>query len=312
MEYLILVLGFVLLVKGADYFVDGASALSKKLGIPSIIIGLTVVAFGTSMPEAAVSVTASLAGKSDLSMGNIIGSNLFNLLLVLGFSSIFSPVQVNKSIIKKDFPFSIIITVALMFLTFNIFVSPVADLTLTRADGVVLLVLFAIFMYYTISSAKIGESTEEYKDMPLWKQLLLIIGGVAGICLGGKFVVDSASEIATNFGLSEGFIGLTIAAVGTSLPELVTSIVASRKGENDIALGNVIGSNIFNILFILGIASTINSISVSIESLYDILILTIVSITIYIVSLRKKQISRPVGICMVATYIIYLTYISMR
>lgn len=315
MTYIILLLGFIFLIKGADLFVDGASALSKKMGIPSVIIGLTVVAFGTSLPEAAVSVTASLNGSSGISIGNVVGSNLFNLLVVAGSSAIFSAVSVNKQIIKKDFPFSIVSTFALLFLAYNIFTNPVSDMVLSSADGMVLLLFFAIFMFYTVKAAlssPADEDENDVKDMPLWKQLLFIVIGIAAICLGGKFVVDSASEIARTFGLTEGLIGLTIAAVGTSLPELVTSIVAAKKGENDIAMGNVIGSNIFNILFVMGVASLIRPIAVDITSMYDIGILIISSLIIYLFTLRKREISRPLGITMVLAYFVYLVYIVMR
>ena len=315
MTYIILLLGFIFLIKGADLFVDGASALSKKMGIPSVIIGLTVVAFGTSLPEAAVSITAALNGSSGISIGNVVGSNLFNLLVVAGSSAIFSAVAVNKQIIKTDFPFSIVSTFALLFLAYNIFTNPVSDMVLSSADGMVLLLFFAIFMFYTVKSAlssPADEDENDVKDIPLWKQLLFIVIGIAAICLGGKFVVDSASEIARTFGLTEGLIGLTIAAVGTSLPELVTSIVAAKKGENDIAMGNVIGSNIFNILFVMGVASLIRPIAVDITSMYDIGILIISSLIIYLFTLRKREISRPLGITMVLAYFVYLVYIVMR
>ena len=315
MTYIILLLGFIFLIKGADLFVDGASALSKKMGIPSVIIGLTVVAFGTSLPEAAVSVTAAINGSSGISIGNVVGSNLFNLLVVAGSSAIFSSVSVNKQIIKKDFPFSIVSTFALLFLAYNISTNPVGDMVLTSADGMVLLLFFAIFMYYTVKTAlssPADEDENDVKDMPLWKQLLFIAIGITAICLGGNFVVDSASEIARTFGLTEGLIGLTIAAVGTSLPELVTSIVAAKKGENDIAMGNVIGSNIFNILFVMGVASLIRPIAVDITSMYDIGILIISSLIIYLFTLRKREISRPLGITMVLAYFVYLVYIVMR
>lgn len=315
MTYLILILGFVLLIKGADIFVDGASALSKKLGIPSVIIGLTVVAFGTSLPEAAVSITASISGSSGISIGNVIGSNLFNLLVVTGVSAIFSPVSIDKAIIKKDFPYSIVVTFALLFLGYNMFEHPTGDMTLSHTDGIILLLFFAVFMYYTINSAKISVSDDSQSDkntLPFWKQFLFIVAGLGAICLGGNFVVNSACDIARIFGLSENFIGLTIAAVGTSLPELVTSIVASKKGENDIAMGNIIGSNIFNILFVTGIASLIKPIYVDIASMYDIIILLISSIIIYLFSLRKREISCYPGTTMVIAYIVYIIYIIIR
>jgi len=311
---ILLIVGFVLLIKGADIFVDGASSLSNRFGIPSVIIGLTVVAFGTSLPEASVSITASLSGSEGISFGNVIGSNIFNLLVVLGASAIFKPVPVNRDIIKKDFPFSIIITVATLFLGYNIFVSTTGDMMFTRADGVVLLILFSIFMYYTISSAKSSKTKSDKKceTLPKWKEILFIVLGIAAIYFGGEFVVKSASYFAKILGLTESLIGLTIVALGTSLPELVTSIVASKKGENDIAVGNVVGSNIFNILFVLGFATVIKDMSIDINGMFDIIILTVSSIAVYFTVLKKKHISRAIGITMIIAYVAYLIYIIYR
>lgn len=319
MEYVWLVLGFVLLIKGADWFVDGASALSKKFGIPSIVIGLTVVAFGTSMPESSVSISAAISQSSGISIGNVVGSNIFNLLVVAGSSAIFCPIMVDKSIIKKDMPFSFIITLALLFLSFSVFPSASADNVISRADGIILLLFFAVFMYYTVRTAlssPVQEENENHKDMPLWKQLLFIAAGLAGIVIGGDRVVDGAKVIASNFGMSDSLIGLTIVAIGTSLPELVTSIVAANKGESEIAIGNVIGSNIFNILFVLGISSVITPIVINtgdiINSMYDIIILALATLLIYIPIVKKQKISRLSGIIMVASYIVYTAYIIMR
>ena len=315
MAYLILIIGFVLLIKGADFFVDGASALSKKFGIPSVIIGLTVVAFGTSLPEAAVSITASLNGSNGISIGNVVGSNIFNLLVVAGASAIFSPVKVDKNIMSKDFPYSIIAALVLMFLSFNVFTNPTGDFVLSQADGIVLLLYFSVFMYYTTKTAlasSVAESNSDEKPLPLWLQLIYIGAGIAAICYGGNLVVDSATIIAAQFGLSEGLIGLTIAAVGTSLPELVTSIVAAKKGENDIAMGNVIGSNIFNIVFIMGVASLIKPIPVELYSLYDMIVLSVASLAIYLRVLKGRVIDRKFGILMVVSYFVYLVYIVGR
>ncbi|MBQ6907056.1 MAG: sodium:calcium antiporter, partial [Clostridia bacterium] len=218
--------------------------------------------------------------------------------------------------IKKDFPFSIISTFDALFLGYNIFVSPVSDLTFSRNDGMVLLILFSIFMYYTISSAKNTQNNNPDENdisfIPLWKQIVFIILGIAAICIGGQLVVYSASEIARNIGLSESFIGLTIVALGTSLPELITSVVASKKGENDIAVGNVIGSNIFNILFILGIASVIKPLNIDINGMYDIVILIIFSLIAYLMALKSKKITRCSGISMVVLYAAYIFYITVR
>ena len=318
MEYVWLILGFVLLIKGADWFVDGASALSKKFGIPSVVIGLTVVAFGTSLPEASVSISAALSQSSGISIGNVVGSNLFNLLVVAGASAIFCPIMVDKSIIKKDMPFSFIITLALLFLSFSVFPSAADDNIISRADGIILLLFMSIFMYYTVRSALAAPAPEEenIKIMPVWQQLLFIVIGIAGICIGGNRVVEGAKEIASNFGMSDSLIGLTIVAIGTSLPELVTSVVAARKGESDIAIGNVIGSNIFNILFVLGVSSVITPIVISgadiINSMYDIIIVALVTLVVYIPIVRTQKVSRLSGSLMVIAYIIYTVYIIMR
>lgn len=319
MEYVWLVLGFILLIKGADWFVDGASALSKKFGIPSVVIGLTVVAFGTSLPEASVSISAALSHSSGISIGNVVGSNIFNLLVVAGASAIFCPIKVDKSIIKKDMPFSFIITLGLLFLSFNVFPSTTADNVISRADGMVLLLFFSIFMYYTVRSALAAPAPEDNKNeklMPVWQQLLFIAMGLAGICIGGNRVVEGAKVIASNFGMSDSLIGLTVVALGTSLPELVTSIVAARKGESDIAIGNVIGSNIFNILFVLGVSSVITPIVINaadvVNSMYDIIIVALSTLLVYIPVVRKQKISRPVGIVMVIAYIVYTAYIIIR
>ena len=319
MEYVWLILGFVLLINGADWFVDGASALSKKFGIPSIVIGLTVVAFGTSMPEASVSISAALTQNSGISVGNVVGSNIFNLLVVAGASAVLCPISVNKSIIKKDMPFSLLLTLVLLFLTFNIFPGSTEDNVITRSDGIILLLFFVIFMFYTVSSALSAPAVEEddnKKIMPVWQQLLFIAIGLAGICFGGNRVVAGATEIARTFGLSESLIGLTIVAIGTSLPELVTSIVAAKKGESDIAIGNVIGSNIFNIAFILGVSSLITPITIYtqdiLNSMYDIVILAIVTLICFIPIIKTKKISGVVGVVMLTTYIAYTVYIIMR
>lgn len=314
-----LILGFVLLIKGADWFVDGASALSKKFGIPSVVIGLTVVAFGTSLPEASVSISAAISQSSGISIGNVVGSNLFNLLVVAGASAIFCPIMVDKSIIKKDMPFSFIITLALLFLSFSVFPSATADNIISRADGMILILFFAIFMYYTVRTALAAPAPEEDKNekiMPLWKQLLFIAIGLAGIVIGGNRTVEGAKTIASILGMPDSLIGLTIVAIGTSLPELVTSVVAARKGESDIAIGNVIGSNIFNILFVLGLSSVITPIAITgadiINSMYDIIIVALVTLLIYIPIVRKQKISRVVGAAMVIAYIVYTAYIIMR
>ena len=257
MVYVLLILGFVLLIKGADYFVEGSSSVAKLLKVPAIIIGLTVVAFGTSMPEASVSITAALKGQNSLAVSNVLGSNMFNLLIVLGCSALMRPLRATDSVLKKEFPFSIFITAAMLLMTtklaFGKILAGEGEFVLGRISGVVLLIMFVLFLVLQVKEALKARNAmpaEDYAVLSPAKSAIFIIGGIAGIVLGGDLVVDSATEIAVRFGLSQTFIGLTIVAMGTSLPELVTSMVAAKKGENDLALGNVVGSNIFNILLI--------------------------------------------------------------
>ena len=274
---LFLVIGFVLLVKGADLFVDGACDLSAKLRIPAYIVGLTVVAFGTSLPEAAVSITASLQGSNEIAIGNIIGSNIFNTLVVLGASALFAPVAVKGNILKRDFPFCIGITAVMIVLLMTL---NHGDIALTRLDGIILLALFAVFM--------------------------------VGFVVGGQLTVKGAKELALMAGMSERVVGLTVVAIGTSLPELVTSIVAARKQQNDIAVGNVIGSNIFNLLFILGISATIGTIGTDFNVVIDGCVLIGICLFTYIFALANKKINRPCGVVMIFMYVAYTVYLLVR
>ena len=304
---LLLVLGFVLLIKGADYFVDGASSVAKKFRIPSIIIGFTIVAMGTSLPECAVSVTASLANNNALAISNVVGSNIFNLLVVCGASAIFAPLAIQKSTLLKEFPFSIFCALLLLVLGYTSF-------NLGRMEGIVLLVLFLAYLLWMIFSALKNrqEIDEDVNILPTWKCLLFIIGGAIAIKYVGDFVVDGASFVATKMGFSQNLIGLTIVALGTSLPELVTSIVAARKNEVDMALGNAIGSNIFNILLVLGVAGAINPVAFIMENVIDIVILTIMSAYVWILAWTKNHINKTEGISMILIYVIYLVYICIR
>ena len=315
-----LVVGFLLLVKGADFFVEGASSVAKRLRIPAFVIGLTIVAFGTSAPELAVSLAAALKGSNDIAIGNVVGSNIFNLLVVLGASAVITPVAVEKSIIKKDYPLSLLAVILLGVLSLDTIFFSAAEMTIGRVDGIILLIVFAIFLYTTIragfkgrtaSTSEDGEQTEN-KYMTMTKSLLIMVIGLAGIVIGGDVSVEAAKEIARTFGLSEALIGLTIVAVGTSLPELVTSIVAARKGESDIAVGNVVGSNIFNIFFILGTSAAILPMNMSSSYLYDIVILIVITIVSYIPIVKTKKVGRGMGIVMVAAYVAYMIYLIMR
>lgn len=320
MEYLCLILGFVLLIKGADFFVDGSSSVAKLLKIPTIIIGLTVVAFGTSMPEASVSITAALKGQNSLAVSNVLGSNIFNLFIVLGCSALLRPLKASEGVLKKEFPFSIIITAVLLVLNsqlaFGKIMAGEGEFVLGRISGVILLVLFVYYMVSQVRGAlkARNEGTEEeaYKMMSPVKSAVLIIVGLAGIVWGGDLVVDAATEIAVQFGLSETFIGLTIVAMGTSLPELVTSMVAAKKGENDLAVGNVVGSNIFNILLILGASAAISPITVDINAIYDMVILIVFSILGFFCTKSRKELSKREGILFLLLYVVYFGYIYTR
>ena len=318
MEYILLILGFVLLIKGADFFVDGSSSVAKLLKIPSIVIGLTVVAFGTSMPELSVSVTAALQGNNELAVSNVLGSNIFNLLVVLGACALFSPVAAKKSLLKKEFPFSIFISVILFLLisdfSFSKMLTEGAEFSLGRLGGSFLLVLFGVFLYSTVKVALTSreEAGEDYKVLSPFKSFIYIVVGLAGIVYGGDLVVDSACVIAATFGLSQTLIGLTVVALGTSLPELVTSVVAARKGETDLAVGNVIGSNIFNVLLILGASSVITPIKVDVLAVYDTVILIVVSMICFVCAKTKGEIRRSEGVFFLLMYVAFLTYTIVR
>lgn len=319
MEYILLILGFILLIKGADFFVDGSSSVAKLLKVPTIVIGLTVVAFGTSMPELSVSVTAALQGNNDLAVSNVLGSNIFNLLVVLGCCALVNPVQAKWSLLKKEFPFSIFIAVILLLLVSDFSITKVLkgdeSFYLGRASGIFLLVLFVVFLYSTVKTALASRrdvEEEEYKVMSPVKSIAYILGGLVGIVWGGNLVVDSACEIAEAFGLSQTFIGLTIVALGTSLPELVTSMVAAGKGENDLAVGNVVGSNIFNILLILGVSAAITPIKLDVMAVYDTLILIVASLIVYVAAISKREIQRSEGTIFLLAYLAFFVYILIR
>lgn len=310
LKYIYLIVGFVLLIKGADFFVEGSSSVAKKLRVPSIIIGMTIVAMGTSLPETSVSVSASIAAKNDLAISNVIGSNIFNLMVVCGICAVLCPLTVDGTTLKRDFPFSIVMAGLLMALGG-------IDGVVGRFDGILFLVLFVVFLLIMIYSAKKSRDNsapeaDEYKIMPIWKCILYMVGGIAAIAAGGEMVVEGASDIARAFGMSENLIGMTIVALGTSLPELVTSVVAARKNELDMALGNVIGSNIFNILFVLGIASAISPVSYTNENLIDSAVLIVMSMIVLIFCLPKKRLIRWNGAAMLALYAGYTAYIFTR
>ncbi len=311
MVYIFLIAGFILLIKGADFFVEGSSSVAKRLRVPSFIIGMTIVAMGTSFPECSVSINASIAGSNGLAISNAVGSNIFNLMVVCGFCTLFCPLAVDKGTLKKEFPFSII--VALILLAFGS-----AGMVLGHIDGIILTLVFAIFLYWMVMSAKKARAGgnqadgDDYEIIPVWKCIFYILGGIIAIIIGGDVVVDSASKIAAQFGMSDNLIGLTVVAFGTSLPELVTSVVAAKKNEVDMALGNVIGSNIFNILLVLGVAAAISPVAFVMENIVDIVVLVVMSLIVWWFAWSKQKITRGEGIIMLLMYAIYVVYICIR
>lgn len=312
MMFFLLIAGFVLLIKGADFFVEGSSSAAKKLSIPPIIIGMTIVAMGTSLPETSVSISASLADKNDLSISNAVGSNIFNLMIVAGLCAILCPLPINRDTLKRDFPFSIL--AAAVLLGFGFFTG-----SISRIAGIVLLLLFIFFLYIMVNSAlkarrsdTLISDEEEIKILPAWRCIIYIIGGIIAIAAGGKMVVEGASDIAKSLGMSDNLIGMTIVALGTSLPELVTSVVAARKNEIDMALGNVIGSNVFNILFVLGIAAVISPIGFTIQNSIDTIFLIASSLLVLAFCLPNKKLVRWHGISMAVLYAGYTVYLFVR
>lgn len=302
----ILLMGFVALIKGADIFVDGSSELAKIFKVPTLIIGLTIVAFGTSAPELAVSTSAALMGSNEIALSNVLGSNIFNLLMVLGVCAIIRPILLDQDFLARDYPVSTFSTLGLLLLCL-----PIA--CINRAISLLLLLTFGVYLYYLIKKAKACSSEEPVTPKyPLWKSILFIIIGLALVIGGGQSVVYGAKEIARALGMTETLIGLTVVAVGTSLPELVTSIVAARKGDAGLAIGNVLGSNIFNLLFILGVSGLLHPITVDVMSIYDLVVLTGISCIAYAFSKTSKLITRVEGSVMVCIYVEYMAFAIIR
>lgn len=307
LSIILLLAGFFLLINGADHFVEGSCALAKKLKIPSLIVGLTIVAMGTSAPELAVSISAAVSGSNSLAISNVIGSNLFNLLMVLGVCSSIRPIDTNDSVAKRDYPISIF--------AMALFVIFILDGTMSRIEAAVLIIALIAYIIMSIKLAGKGKDAEEDAQGTVFSPIkcaLGIVGGVFGIVLGGNLVVEHAQSIAMAAGMSQTLAGLTICAMGTSLPELVTSITAARKGENDMAVGNVVGSNIFNVLAILGISGAITPIAAESTAITDGVILIVMSLIAYIWYLTGKKMSRGEGITLVSLYAAYMAYIIIR
>lgn len=320
---LLLAVGFAFLVKGADFFVEGSSSIAKKLKVPPIIIGLTIVAMGTSLPETAVSVTASLVQNNELAVSNVVGSNIFNLMFVIGVCSILTPIMVQKATVVRDIPLSL--GCALLLLVLGISgLGDKAGMTLGHADGVIFLIVFAGYIFTMIRSAMKAraagqkveiegvEECDNMKELSYGKSILFLIVGAAAIAFGGDLTVDTASRIAIELGMSQTLVGLTIVSIGTSLPELVTSVVAARKNEVDMAVGNAVGSNIFNILMVLGISSAISPVALIRENIIDIVLLMVFSVMVWIFAGTRKKIERKEGIIMVVVYLVYCAYIIAR
>ena len=333
LNILLLIYGLVLLIGGANFFVNGSSAIAKRFKVPSIIIGLTIVAIGTSLPELAISVTSAIKGSVDMSVGNIVGSNLFNMLIIIGITACMSPIIVQKSSKKFDFPFMIIVTLFLLLFSCNSMLENSDTNSINRIESLFLLILFGFYIYFNVRIAKKEKSfvemyeeyktdkiqntdktqnNEEKKDLKFWVIIIYIVVGLASVVVGGDCVSSSAQLLASKAGMSEGLIGLTIVAFGTSLPELATAIVAARKGENDLALGNILGSNILNILLIIGSVGVISTVTVSSTMLVDLALLFVFTLIFSFLALRKSKIGRKEGIILILMYLTYLTFAIVR
>lgn len=302
LQLLLLVVGFAMLVKGADWFVDGTSGIARKLGIPQLVVGLTIVAMGTSAPEAAVSITAALKKNADIAVGNVVGSNILNILIILGLTAVITSVAIQKSTLMIEIPYMIFVTIVLI-------VMGMTGESISRVEGIILWVLFIIYLVYLFFLAKNGKEEDTEVEKSTWKLLIsAIVGGVV-VVLGSNVTVDSATEIAKILGMSERFIGLTIVALGTSLPELVTSVTAARKGNADIAIGNIVGSNIFNILFVLGTSALITPVPYEASFLVDGIIAVAAGVLLWISVFRKMELRRFWGIIMLLCYAAYFVYL---
>ncbi|MCA0384543.1 MAG: calcium/sodium antiporter [Firmicutes bacterium] len=318
MTYVLLIAGFAALIKGADYFVDGASGIAKFLKIPSILIGLTIVAFGTSSPEAAVSISAALKGNNGIALGNVLGSNIFNISVIIGITALIFPLDVHKQTMRKEIPLTLLAGVALLILSADGFLKEGQSLLLDRADGLILLLFFIVFVYYIIEAALNSKDSQEnylpendHETPKLGLNILYTLGGLLAILIGGNWVVNSSIEIATSFGISQTIIGLTIVAVGTSLPELITSVTAARKKNTDIAIGNIVGSNIFNIFFILGASALISPIAIDSHLMLELFLNIAMTIVLLIFSRSQNKIVRWEGIAFILLYILYMAYLLL-
>jgi cation:H+ antiporter len=313
LTYILFVVGFVLLISGANLLVEGSASIAKKLNISSIVIGLTIVAFGTSAPELIVNIFASVQGNTEIAIGNILGSNIVNILLILGISSIIYPLATKENTVWKEIPLSLLAAILVGVMVNDTLIDGGTFSGLTRIDGIVFIAFFIIFLYYTFGISKVsGENTDlEIKEMSYMKSSLYIVGGLLGLVFGGKWIVDGAIKIAEGFNVSQSLIGLTVVAIGTSLPELATSAVAAYKKQSDIAIGNVVGSNIFNIFWILGLSAVINPLPFSKDSVIDIIMTIVASLILFLIMFigKKHTVERWQGVIMILIYIGYVAYL---
>ena len=300
-DILLIVVGVTLVLFGADKLTEGASALARRMNVPEIIIGLTIVAAGTSAPELFVSLVSALNDTPDMAVGNVVGSNTMNAMLIVGCAAMVAPMTISRSTVKKDIPFSIAASVLLILLAL--------DSSLSRIDGILLLLGFAAFMTYTLRQAKTGSDETVREQSPVWKNILFLVFGLAGLVLGSNLFVDSASNVALSLGISEGVVGLTVVAGGTSLPELATSVVAARKGQSAIAIGNVIGSNVFNILMILGLTATISPLQIEGITTIDMAVMLLSVALVWFFSRTRYTVERWEGAVLVVGYLGYLAWL---
>jgi cation:H+ antiporter len=315
MDIICLIGGLLLILIGANALTDGASSIAKRFHISNLVIGLTIVAFGTSAPELTVSVSSAIKGSADIAIGNVVGSNLFNTLMIVGCTAMIVPISMNTGTISKEIPLCLLAAIVLFIFSNDILLDGGTLNSISRSDGLILLCFFLIFLSYTFAIAKDGSGENEaaIKEIPIWKSIIFIIGGLIGLVLGGQLFVDGASGIARSLGISESVIGLTLVAGGTSLPELATSVVAALKKNPGIAIGNVIGSNLFNIFFVLGCSASITPLSIQGITNLDLTMLIISCVLLYLFGLffKKRTITRVEGIVMVLCYIGYTTYLIM-
>ena len=312
MDIIYLILGFVIIIKASDMLVTGSVNLAKFLKIPTLVIGLTVVAIATGVPEIAISISSSLKGSNGLLLGNLLGSNMFNVLFILGLIAIIRPLYIKKEIILKNYLYALLSCIVLFIVSYDIYFHDNTINIITRSEGILLLCFAFMFLYSIILDATLNKKNKIETKKFSFKDLLYVILGVILIALSAEVIVNSSVNISKYLGVSEDLIGLTIIAIGTNLPELITSIVAVKKGESDIAIGNLIGTNIFNIFLILGLSATINPIKISFNSFIDTIILGITSFVVYIFIQRKKDINKYEGITMIILYIIYIIYVVIR